>query len=89
MNIKGQGRSLILVQGHSLTLVQGHSDSTFSNFFFLESAWPIEAKLYIEPPWDGRMQVYTTGPSHVTKMAVMPIYGKNLKKYSSPEPKGR
>ena len=44
MNIKGQG--------HSLTLVQGHSDSTFSNFFFLETAWPIEAKFYVEPPWD-------------------------------------
>ena len=31
MNIKGKG--------HSLTLVQGHSDSTFSNFCFLETAW--------------------------------------------------
>ena len=45
MNIKGQGRPL--------TLVQGHSDSTFSNFFFLETAWSIEAKFYVEPPWDG------------------------------------
>ena len=35
MNIKGQG--------HLLTLIQGHSDSTFSNFLFLETAWPIEA----------------------------------------------
>ena len=34
MNIKGQG--------HSFTLVQGHSDSKFSNFFFLETARPIE-----------------------------------------------
>ena len=42
MNIKGQG--------HSLTLVQGHSDSTFSNLFFLETAWPVEAKFYVEPP---------------------------------------
>ena len=81
MNIKGQG--------HSLTFKQCHSDSTFSNFFFLETSWPIEAKFYVEPPWDGRMKVCTTGPSHMTKMAVMPIYGKNLKKSSSPEPKGR
>ena len=29
------------------------------------------------------------GPGHVTKMAAMPIYGKKLKKSSSPEPKGR
>ena len=28
------------------------------------------------------------GPGHMTKMAAMPIYGKNLKKSSSPEPKG-
>ena len=40
-----------------MTLVQGHSDSTFSNFFFLETAWPIEAKFYVEPPWDGGTKV--------------------------------
>ena len=79
MNIKGQG--------HSLTMVQGHSDSTFSNFFFLETAWPIKAKFYLEPPWDGGTKVCSTGPSHMTKMGSMFIYGKNLKK-SSPEPKG-
>ena len=44
MNIKGQG--------HLLTLDQGHSDSTFLNFFFLETARPIEAKFYVEPSWD-------------------------------------
>ena len=49
MNIKGQG--------HSLTLVQDHLDSTFSNVFFLETAWLIEAKFYMEPPWDGRTKV--------------------------------
>ena len=81
MNIKGQG--------HSLTLIQGHSDSTFSNFFFLETAWPIEDKFYVEPPWDGRRKVCSTGPSHMTKMAAMPIYDKNLKISPSPEPKGR
>ena len=72
-------------QGHSLTLVQGHSDSTFSNFFFLETAWPIEAKFY-EPPWDGGTKVWSNGLGHMTKMAAMPIYGKKLKK-SSLEPK--
>ena len=72
MNIKGQG--------HSLTLVQGHSDSIFSNVFFLETAWPIEAKFYVEPPWDGWMKVWSNGLGHITKMAAMPIYGKNLKK---------
>ena len=44
MNIKGQD--------HLLTLVQGHSDSTYSNFFSLETAKPIEAKFYPDHPWD-------------------------------------
>ena len=47
MNIKGQD--------HLLTLVQGHSDSSFSNFFSLETAGPIETKFYVEPPWDEGM----------------------------------
>ena len=79
MNIKGQG--------HSLTLVQGHSDSTFS-FFFLETAWPVEAKFYVEPPWDGGTKVWSNGLYHLTKLAAMPIYGKNIKKSYSLEPKG-
>ena len=44
MNIKGQG--------HLLTSVQNHSDSTFSNFFSLETARPIKAKILVEPPWE-------------------------------------
>ena len=64
MNMKGQS--------NSLTLVQGHSDSTFSNFFFLETAWPIEAKLYVEPVWDGGTKVWSKGLGHMTKMAAMP-----------------
>ena len=31
---------------------QDLSDSTFSNFFFLETAWLIEAKFYVEPLWN-------------------------------------
>ena len=52
MNIKGQSQSL--------TLVQGHSDSTLLNFFFLETACPIEAKFYVEHPWDGGTNVDQT-----------------------------
>ena len=48
------------------------------NIFSSETAWPIKAKLYVEPPWEGGTKVYINGPSHVTKMAAMPIYGKNL-----------
>ena len=70
MNIKGQG--------HSLTFIQGNSDSTFSNFFSLETPRPIEAKFHVEPPWDEGMKVSTIGLCHMTKMAVMSIYGKNI-----------
>ena len=75
MNIKGQG--------HLLTMIKGHSHSTFSSFFFLETAWPVEAKFFVELPWDGGTKVCSTGPSHMTKMAAMPIYGKSLEKIFS------
>ena len=61
--------------------------STFSNMFS-ETTGPIEAKFHVEPPWDGGTKVSSNGLGHMTKMAAMPIYGKNLKK-SSPEPYGR
>ena len=57
----------------------------FSKIFSSETAWPIKAKFYVEPPWEGGTKVYINLPSHMTKMAAMPIYGKNLKKISSPE----
>ena len=37
---------------------------------------------------DKRMKYCLNGPGHMTNVAAMPIYGKNLKK-SSLEPKGR
>ena len=58
----------------------------FSNVFSSETAWPIKAKFYVEPTWEGGTKVYINGPGHMTKMAAMPIYGKNLRKSSSPEP---
>ena len=61
------------------------SSSTISNFFSSETTWPIEAKFYVEPPWEGEMKSYIKGPGHMTKVAAIPIYGKNLQKSSSPE----
>ena len=52
---------------------------TFSNISS-ETAWPIKAKFYVEPPWEGGTKVYINGPGHMTKMAAMPIYGKNPSK---------
>ena len=53
---------------------------TFSNVFSSETAWPIKAKFYVEPPWEGGTKVYINGPGHMTKMAATPIYGKNPSK---------
>ena len=61
--------------------------STFSNISS-ETAGLIKAKFHMEPPWDGGTKVCTNGLGHMTKIAALPIYGKNLKKSSSPEPKG-
>ena len=60
--------------------------STFSNIFSSETAWSIKAKFYVETSWEGGTKVCINGRGHMTKMAAMPIYGKNLKKSSSPEP---
>ena len=46
---------------------------TISNVFSSETAWPIKAKFYVEPPWEGGTKVYVNGPGHMTKMAGMPL----------------
>ena len=51
----------------------------FSNVFSSETTWPIKAKFYVEPPWEGGTKVCINGPGHMTKMAAMPIYIKYLK----------
>ena len=50
---------------------------TFSNIFS-ETAWPIKAKFYVDPPWEGGTKVCINGLGHMTKMATMPIYGKKF-----------
>ena len=51
----------------------------YLNIFSSETAWPIKVKFHMEPPWDGGTKVSSNGPDHMTKMAAMPIYGKNIK----------
>ena len=63
--------------------------STFSNILSSETTGPIEAKFHMEPSWDGGTKVYSNYPGHITKMAAMPIYGKNIKTSYSPEPNSR
>ena len=51
-----------------------------SNIFFSETAWPIKAKFYVEPPWVGGTIFCLGHLGHMTKMAAFPIYGKNPSK---------
>ena len=51
-----------------------------SKIFFSETAWPIRAKFYGEPPWVGGTKVCSRHLGHMTKMAATPIYGKNPSK---------
>ena len=53
--------------------------STISKIFS-ETAWPIKAKFYVEPPWVGGTKVCSQHPGHMTKMAATSIYGKNSSK---------
>ena len=44
-------------------------------------AWPIKAKFYMKHLWEGGINVFINNLGHMTKMAAMPIYGKNPSKF--------
>ena len=48
------------------------------NFFSLETARPIKARFYVEPPWDLGTKIYINGLGHMTNVAAMPTNDKNL-----------
>ena len=77
MSLKDRKASIV-----HLSVCHPHSLNIFSS----EVTGQIEAKFYMESPWDGGTKICSNGPGHMTKMATMPIYDKNLKKSSSPEP---
>ena len=54
------------------------SDSIFLNFFSSITTKSIEAKFHMEPPWNGGTKAYSNDLGHITKMAAMPIYSKDL-----------
>ena len=60
----------------------------FSKIFFSETAWPIKAKFYMKHLWEGGTDVFINNPGHMTKMAAMPIYGKNPSKFFFSETTG-
>ena len=53
---------------------------TISEIVSSETAWPIKAKIYVEPPWVRGTKDFSWHLGHMTKMAATPIYGKNLSK---------
>ena len=78
MSIKGQG--------HSLTLVKGHSDFNVKTCFSQKQLGDLEPKFKWKLEGKKGMKIYTNEMGHMTNLAAMPIYGKNIKKSSSPEP---
>ena len=48
----------------------------FLNVFSSETAWPINAKFFVEPPWEGGTKVCINGPGHLAKM----VLGKEERK---------
>ena len=54
------------------------SDLIFLNFFSTITTRPIEGRFHVEPSLDGGTKAYSNGPGHMTKMAAMPLYGKNI-----------
>ena len=53
------------------------ASSTFSNDISSETTGPIQIELHVEPLWDGGILYCSLSLGHLTKMAPMPIYGKN------------
>ena len=68
-----------------LTLVKGHTDFKVYTCFFAETVGPFETKAHMKAYGRMGMKIYTNELGHMTNMAAMPIYVKNLKKSSSPE----
>ena len=52
---------------------------------FLETDRPIKAKFEMKPPLGRGTNVYSNDQGHMTNMAAMPIFGKNINKSSSLE----
>ena len=63
--------------------------STFSEGFFSETTEPISFKFHMQPSTKGGKKDDILRPGHMTKIAAIPIYGKNLKKSSSPDSLGQ
>ena len=66
-------------------LGQGHSDFKVKTCFSLKKVGKLGTKAHMKALVRMGMKIYTNELGHMTNMATMPIYGKNLKKSSSSE----
>ena len=51
--------------------------STHQNIVYSESTRPFERKFHVKTPYDRLAKIHTHCTGQLTKMATMPIYGKN------------
>ena len=58
------------------TLIQNSHILTVLNI--LKATGPVETIFHVEPPGMEETKICSNYPGHMTKMASMPIYGKNL-----------
>ena len=75
-----QGELIVYPSSRRPSFVGVRRRSQCSKIFFSETAGPIKAKFYVEPPWVGGTIFCSQHLGHMTKMAAMPIYGKNPSK---------
>ena len=68
-------------QGHSLTLVKNHSDFKVKTFFS-QKVGRFGIKVHMKARGRMEMKIYINELGHVTKVAAMPIYGKQTLKLS-------
>ena len=72
-----------LTPGGCLPLSRG-SIHVYNNYYQTSSALKPLGQCRVEPPWEVGEKVYIIGTSHLTKMAAMLIYDKNLLKSNRP-----
>ena len=66
-----------------------HRHSQCSKIFFSETALPVKANFYVEPPWVGGNDILFAASGSYDQDGRHAIYGKNIQKSSFPEPPGR
>ena len=58
------------------------------SIFFSETTWSLELKFHINTTYDNLTKIYEINSGHMTRMTVMPIFGKENFKNTSPVPEG-